>query len=131
MVLEFDNIENIKRAVEIPSGISILPEPSLAREVKAGTLVAVPIEGDGPDDRLTRPLAIIHRRHGSLDPAAAKFLELLMSHETDAGRRRAGRSRRCGWRPAPRPERRQAGQRPRRPGPCEAAAARAAIPLGP
>src|SRR5262245_3531456 len=81
VVLEFDNIENIKRAVEILSGISILPEPSLAREVRAGTLVAVPIEGDGPDDRLTRPLAIIHRRHGSLDPAAARFLELLMSPE--------------------------------------------------
>jgi DNA-binding transcriptional LysR family regulator len=81
VILEFDNIENIKRAVEIPSGISILPEPSLAREVRAGTLVAVPIEGDGPEDRLTRPLAIIHRRHGSLDPAAAKFLELLMSPE--------------------------------------------------
>ena len=41
VVLEFDNIENIKRAVEIPSGVSILPEPSLAQEVKAGTLVAV------------------------------------------------------------------------------------------
>jgi DNA-binding transcriptional LysR family regulator len=82
VILEFDNIENIKRAVEIPSGISILPEPSMAREVKAGTLVAIPIEGDGPDDRLTRPLAIIHRRHGSLDPAAAKFLELLTSKET-------------------------------------------------
>ena len=81
VILEFDNIENIKRAVEIPSGISILPEPSLAREVRAGTLVAVPIEGDGPEDRLTRPLAIIHRRHGSLDPVAAKFLELLMSPE--------------------------------------------------
>ena len=81
-ILEFDNIENIKRAVEIPSGISILPEPSLAREVEAGTLVAIPIEGDGPDDRLTRPLAIIHRRQGSLDPAAAKFLELLLSKET-------------------------------------------------
>jgi DNA-binding transcriptional LysR family regulator len=79
VILEFDNIENIKRAVEIPSGISILPEPSLAREVRAGTLVAVPIEGNGPEDRLTRPLAIIHRRHGSLDPATAKFLELLMS----------------------------------------------------
>ena len=38
VVLEFDNIENIKRAVEIPTGISILPEPSLAHEVKAGTL---------------------------------------------------------------------------------------------
>ena len=79
VVLEFDNIENIKRAVEIASGISILPEPSLAREIEAGTLAAVPIAGDAPDDRLTRPLAIIHRRHGNLEPAASKFLELLTS----------------------------------------------------
>ena len=70
VVLEFDNIENIKRAVEIPSGISILPEPSLAQEVKAGTLVAVPIEGGDPGDCLTRPLAIVHRRQASLEPAA-------------------------------------------------------------
>ena len=98
VILEFDNIENIKRAVEIPSGISILPEPSMAREVKAGTLVAISIEGDGPDDRLTRPLAIIHRRHGSLDPAAAKFLELLTSKRRSgmsptARTRTAGRGR--------------------------------------
>jgi DNA-binding transcriptional LysR family regulator len=81
VVLEFDNVENIKRAVEIPSGISILPEPSLAKEVRAGTLVAVPIEGRDPADRLTRPLAIIHRRHGHLEPAASTFLDLL-THET-------------------------------------------------
>ncbi len=81
IVMEFDNIENIKRAVEIPSGIAILPEPTLTREVRSGTLVAVGIAADGPDDRLTRPLAIVHRRHGSLDPAASRFLELLMSPE--------------------------------------------------
>lgn len=81
VIHQFDNIENLKRAVEIPSGISILPEPSLAREVKSGTLVAIPIEGDGPGDVLTRPLAIVHKRHGALEPAAAKFLELLLSAE--------------------------------------------------
>ena len=48
VVLEFDNIENIKRAVEIPTGVSILPEPSLAHEIKAGTLKAIPIEGHDP-----------------------------------------------------------------------------------
>jgi len=77
IVLEFDNIENIKRAVEIPSGVSILPEPSLAQEVKALTLVAIPIESDDHGEPLTRPLAIVHRRQLSLEPAAAKFLELL------------------------------------------------------
>jgi DNA-binding transcriptional LysR family regulator len=84
VILEFDNVENIKRAVEIPSGISILPEPSLAREIKAGTLVAVRIEGQDPIDRLTRPLAIIHRRHANLDVAASKFLELLLRKDVTA-----------------------------------------------
>jgi DNA-binding transcriptional LysR family regulator len=81
VVLAFDNIESIKHAIEIPSGISILPEPSLAQEVNAGTLVAVRIEGQGPEDRLMRPLALIHRRHANLDVAAAKFLELLLSKD--------------------------------------------------
>ena len=78
VVMEFDNVENIKRAVEISSGISILPEPSLAQEIKAGTLAAIPIGSDDSEDRLVRPLAIIHRRQATLEPAAAKFLELLI-----------------------------------------------------
>jgi DNA-binding transcriptional LysR family regulator len=81
IVLEFDNIENIKRAVEIPAGISVLPEPSMAQEVRAGTLVAIKIECEDPGDRLTRPLAIVHRRQTSLEPAASRFLELLMAEE--------------------------------------------------
>jgi DNA-binding transcriptional LysR family regulator len=77
VVLEFDNIENIKRAVEIASGVSILPEPTLSREIKGGTLVAIPLEVDDVEDPLVRPLAIIHRRNASLDLAGARFLELL------------------------------------------------------
>src|SRR3974390_898523 len=57
VVLEFDNIENIKRAVEIPAGVSILPEPSLAREVRAGALAAVRISGQDPKYQLNPPLA--------------------------------------------------------------------------
>jgi DNA-binding transcriptional LysR family regulator len=77
VVLEFDNIENIKRAVEIPAGVSILPEPSLGREVRAGSLVAVRISGQDPKFQLNRPLAIIHRRNDNLDLTTARFLELL------------------------------------------------------
>jgi DNA-binding transcriptional LysR family regulator len=77
VVLEFDNIENIKRAAEIPAGVSILPEPSLARELRAGSLIAVRIDGQDPKYRLNRPLAIIHRRNDNLDLTAARFLELL------------------------------------------------------
>jgi len=78
VALEFDNIENIKRAVEIPEGVAILPAPTLARELEAGTLFAVRIDGQDSHHRLTRPLAIIHRRNQQLNSTAAQFLKLLI-----------------------------------------------------
>jgi len=83
VVLEFDNIENIKRAVEIPAGVPGLPAPSLAREVRAGPLVAVRIGGQDPKYQLNRPLAIIHRRNDNLDLTASRFLELLTKSRID------------------------------------------------
>ena len=77
VALEFDNIENIKRAVEIPAGVAILPAPTVAREVEAGTLVAIQIDGQKAHHRLTRPLAIIHRRNQQLSTTASRFLALL------------------------------------------------------
>jgi len=71
--LEFDNIENIKRAVEAGAGVAILPEPTLVREVETGALGAVRFL----DASLARPLAILHRRGGELGLAAARFLSLL------------------------------------------------------
>ena len=58
VVMEFDNIETIKRAIEIDAGVGLLPEPTVAAEVAGGTLVAVPLA----TDELVRPLGIIHRR---------------------------------------------------------------------
>jgi DNA-binding transcriptional LysR family regulator len=75
VVVEFDNIEAIKRAVEVASGISILPEPTLNREVKTGTLVAVPFTPGG----FVRPLGIIHLRGRKLHPSAQSFIELLQN----------------------------------------------------
>jgi DNA-binding transcriptional LysR family regulator len=73
VVVEFDNIEAIKRAVEVTSGISILPEPTLNREVKVGTLAAVPFIPSG----FVRLLGIIHRRNRKLYPSTRSFIELL------------------------------------------------------
>jgi DNA-binding transcriptional LysR family regulator len=73
VVHSFDNIENIKRAVEIGSGVSILPEPTVRREVEAGSLVALRLK----DVAWHRPIGAIHRRHKSLSTAASKFKELL------------------------------------------------------
>ncbi len=72
-VHSFDNIENIKRAVEIGSGVSILPEPTVQREIDAGTLVALHLK----DVAWHRSIGMIHRRHKTLSTAASKFKELL------------------------------------------------------
>jgi hypothetical protein len=80
VALEFDNIETIKRAVEIGTGISLLPEPTITREVETGSLVQVPLEGV----TLVRPLGIIHRRDRKLSETAQQFIELLKAQATPA-----------------------------------------------
>ncbi len=73
IAMEFDNIETIKRAIEIDAGIGLLPEPTVVREVRAGTLAAVRLE----HDELIRPLGIIYRRGKDLSGTAQRFIELL------------------------------------------------------
>ena len=73
IVMEFDNIEAIKRAVEVGAGISILPAPTVKREVRNGSLVALDLEGLD----LARPLCIIHRCQRQLKPVVTAYAELL------------------------------------------------------
>jgi len=72
-VMEFDNIETIKRAIEIDAGIGLLPVPTVQLEVKAGTLVSIPLATND----LIRPLGIIYRRGKELSSTARLFIELL------------------------------------------------------
>jgi DNA-binding transcriptional LysR family regulator len=72
-VMEFDNIETVKRAVEIDHGIAIVPQATVQQEVKQGTLIAVHFKGKD----FTRPLAILHRKGRVLTPAMKKFIETL------------------------------------------------------
>jgi len=71
-VMEFDNIETIKRAVEIDSGIAILPEETVKQEVAKQTLAAVKLEGG-----YSRQLGLIYKRNKVLSPGMKKFIELL------------------------------------------------------
>jgi DNA-binding transcriptional LysR family regulator len=75
VTLEFDNIETMKRAIEIDAGVSILPEPSVRREIALGSLAKVAITGDA----LARPLGIVHRRDRELSELAKQFIGLLKS----------------------------------------------------
>jgi len=77
VALEFDNIENIKQAVESDLGVALLPEPTLRREVRDRTLAAVPLLGC----KFVRPLGIIQRRHHRLSSIALSFLNLLRQGE--------------------------------------------------
>jgi DNA-binding transcriptional LysR family regulator len=72
-VMEFDNIETVKRAVEIDAGVSIVPEGTVAQEVNKQTLAAVPIE----DGNFFRPLATIYKKNKVLSPAMKQFLTIL------------------------------------------------------
>ncbi|HEV2330407.1 MAG TPA: LysR family transcriptional regulator [Verrucomicrobiae bacterium] len=72
-VMEFDNVETVKRAVEIDAGISIVPMGTVQQEISKQTLVAVPIE----DGEFYRPLAAIYKKSKVLSPAMKQFLSIL------------------------------------------------------
>lgn len=70
---EFDNIEMIKRDIEGGAGISILPEPTVEKEVQAGALVTIPLS----DKSMVRPLGIINHRDRLLNHIGKQFVNLL------------------------------------------------------
>ncbi|MBM4028955.1 MAG: LysR family transcriptional regulator substrate-binding protein, partial [Planctomycetes bacterium] len=72
-VMEFDNVETVKRAVEINAGVSILPQSTVVQEVAAGTLKAIPFS----NERFTRPTGIIVRKGQTLSQAARYLIELM------------------------------------------------------
>ena len=77
-IMEVDNIETIKRAVEIGSGVSIVPEPCVEQEVKTHTLKALQFK----DEVILRPLGILSKRGRPYSPAVRKFIEFLTEKET-------------------------------------------------
>jgi LysR family transcriptional regulator, transcriptional activator of the cysJI operon len=71
-VMEFDNIETIKRSVEADLGVTIIPRATVENEVRAGTLRAIEF-----NDTFTRPIGIIHRKGKIFSAAARKFIDML------------------------------------------------------
>jgi DNA-binding transcriptional LysR family regulator len=71
-VMEFDNIETIKRYVEADLGITIVPLATVESELRAGTLRAIRFT-----ESYIRPIAIIHRKGKVFSAAAKKFIEML------------------------------------------------------
>ena len=73
IVMEFDNVETIKEAVEIGLGISIIPYPTVSADAGRGKIAVVPLVSP----RMTRPIGIIYRHHKVFSESAVKFIEML------------------------------------------------------
>ena len=71
--MEFDNIETVKRAVEIESGVSIVPSNTVRQETEGGVLCAVEIEGP----KMSRPLGVLTKRNRARSPAHKEFVDAL------------------------------------------------------
>lgn len=72
-VMEFDNIETVKRAVEIDAGVAIVPQGTVTQEISKQTLAQLNID----DGDFYRPLAAIYRKNKVLSPAMKQFLAIL------------------------------------------------------
>jgi len=80
-VMEFDNIETVKRAVELNSGVSILPHTALEQELNNGTLRAVSFSNED----FFRPTGIIVRKGRVFNRPGRYFLELLRKKNPQPG----------------------------------------------
>jgi DNA-binding transcriptional LysR family regulator len=72
-VMEFDNVETIKRVVEINAGISIMPQTTLKNELANKTLKAIPFS----NENFKRPTGIIIRKNRAMNDNLRTFIELL------------------------------------------------------
>ncbi|MGC8743252.1 MAG: LysR family transcriptional regulator [Verrucomicrobiia bacterium] len=79
IVMEFDNIETVKRAVEIDMGVAIVPEGTITQEIAKQTLAAVRIS----DIEFYRPLAVIYKKNKVLSPAMKQFISILKSESNN------------------------------------------------
>ncbi len=73
--MEFDNVETIKRVVEINTGISIMPETTIKNELANGTLKAIPFS----NEKFTRPTAVIIRKNRAMNNNLKAFVDILRS----------------------------------------------------
>src|SRR5947209_6453140 len=74
LTMSFDNIQMIKEAVALGSGISILPARTMQAEIGQGRLVSIPLHAP----ELVRPIGIVHRKRKRFNRATQAFLELLL-----------------------------------------------------
>ena len=74
IVMEFDNVETVKRALEINAGVAIIPKNTVANETERKQLVTSRLD----HGKHIRPLSIIHKKNRMLTPALRSFIEKML-----------------------------------------------------
>ena len=78
-VAEFDNIETIKRSVEVGFGVAIVPQPSVVDEERNNQLAVVELA----EKDWVRPVGVVYRTDRTLSIAAKKFVQLLENNSSN------------------------------------------------
>ena len=78
-VAEFDNVETIKRSVEVGFGVAIVPHPSVMDEERTNQLAVVELA----EKDWIRPVGVVYRTDRTLSIAAKKFVQLLEQADGD------------------------------------------------
>ncbi len=73
ILMEFDNIETIKRSVEVGLGISVVPRATVVQEEQIGTLCVVPLA-----PLLERPIGVIYKRSRPFTETMQRFVDVLV-----------------------------------------------------
>jgi DNA-binding transcriptional LysR family regulator len=76
VVVELDNIDSVKHAAIVNSGVAFLPKLTVQNELASGSLTEIQCDGL----ELTRPLGIIQRRDVPLSRAARNFMDLVLKN---------------------------------------------------
>ena len=74
IVAELDNIDTLKRAVEVDVGLSIMPKNTVERELSARQLACVPFRDQS---RWIRNISLLRRRGGPRTRAQRLFIDVL------------------------------------------------------
>lgn len=77
---EFDNIETIKRSVEVGFGVAIVPHPSVMDEERNNQLAVVELA----EKDWIRPVGVVYRTDRTLSIAAKKFVQLLENKSSNS-----------------------------------------------
>jgi len=71
--MEFDNVEIIKRVVEMNNAVSILPTTTIQTELTSGTLKVIPFS----NGKFARPTGMIIHKNRIINENLRAFIKLL------------------------------------------------------